>query len=152
MNRIQHIKVVTNEPDVVREFLRDVADLPDGFDIEPYGADPQGNVQTRAKAPPAGPELSWEDIAAVRGMKCEPGFISGSVESRQIQVFSSDAPGIWAIAIGTRDVEATHTKCVARNLPTTPISITAFNGNNVRAFFVIVGGLTFEFMRVEVAE
>jgi hypothetical protein len=78
-----------------------------------------------------------------------PGFISGSVESRQIQVFESPVPGVWAIALATRDLEGVHAKCRARRYPTTPILATPFDGNTVRAFFVIVGGITFEFMRVE---
>jgi len=39
MTRIQHIKLVTNDPEGMREFLRDVADMPEGFDIAPYGAE-----------------------------------------------------------------------------------------------------------------
>jgi len=149
MTRIQHIKLVTNAPDEVREFLRDVADFPEGFDIAPYGADSTDNVQTRAKVVPSGPDLSFEDIASTRGMTGGPGFIAGSVESRQLQVFESPVPGVWAIALATRDLEGVHAKCRERGLPTTPVLATPFNGNTVRAFFVIVGGITFEFMRVE---
>lgn len=153
MNRIQHIKVVTNAPEEVKIFLRDVAELEGGFDIPAgiYNGTPSDNVQPRAKVLPEGPDLTWEDIGTVSGMKGGAGFIAGSVESRQIQVFPSDAPGIWAIAIGTRDVERIHAKCVAHGIATTPIAVTPFNGGNIRAFFVIVGGITFEFLRVEPA-
>lgn len=149
MNRIQHIKVVVTDVDEVREFLRDVADLPEGFEIQAYAADPQGHVQTRYVSPPAGPDLTWDDISSLRGLSGEPGFIAGSVESRQVQVFPGAVPGIWAIAIGTRDVEGVHAKCIARGWPTTEITVTPFAGNAVRAFFVMVGGVAWEFMRVE---
>jgi hypothetical protein len=149
MNRIQHIKVVTDAPEELRTFLREVAELPDSFDIQAYGTDPPGNVQTRAKVVLRGPELTWDDIASTRGRSGEPGFVSGSVETRQLQVFPGEVPGIWAIAIGTRDLEGVHHKCTTRGIPTTPIELTPFVGSNVRAFFVIVGGITFEFLRVE---
>ena len=151
MNRIQHIKVVSNDPGRMRFFLRAIADLPEGFDIPAYGKDP---ADGEPRMPPLASkkELSWEDIGSTRRMTGEPGFIAGSVESRQIQVFPSDQPDIWAIAIGTRDVEGTHAKCLANDFPTTPIVATPFNGGIVRAFFVIVGGITFEFMRVEPAD
>lgn len=152
MTRIQHIKLVSNAPEEVREFLREVADFPEGFDIAPYGADSTDNVQTRAKVLPSGPDLSFEEVAAMRGMTGEPGFIAGSVESRQLQVFHSDVPGVWAIALATRDLEGVHAKCRERALPTTPVLSTPFNANTVRAFFVLVGGILFEFMRVEPLE
>lgn len=152
MSRIQHIKIVTDAPDDVREFLRDVADFPEGFDITSYSAvDPQGNVQPRAKQQPVGPDLTWDDIASLRALNGEPGFIAGTVESRQLQVFPGSVPGIWAVAIGTRDVEGAYAKCKQRGFPATEISVTPFNGSSVRAFFALVGGITFELMRVEPA-
>lgn len=151
MNRIQHIKVVSTAPEEVRSFLRDIAGLPEGFDIPSYGdASGAGAPSVPIEEPKT--DLAWEDIASKHRMNGQPGFIAGSVETRQIQVFGSDQASIWAIAIGTRDVEGVHAKCLERGLPTTPVVVTPFNGGNIRAFFVIVGGITFEFLRVEPAD
>jgi hypothetical protein len=150
MNIIQHIKIVTPDVEAVETFLREVSGLPEGFAFEGYGSsDPQGRTQPRAKEQPAGPELTWDDIAGLRGSSGQAGFISGSTASRQLQILPGETPGVWAIAIGTRDLEGAYAKCKERGLPMTEMDVTDFAGQKVRAFFVIVGGLTFEFMRVE---
>ncbi|MET0143506.1 MAG: hypothetical protein ABW122_13215 [Ilumatobacteraceae bacterium] len=152
MNRIQHVKMVSPAAAEIAAFLRDVGGLPGGFEIPSYGSDPLGHTQTRAKVPPTGPDLSWDDIASMRGGNGQDGFIAGSVESRQLQILPGETPGIWAVAIGTRDLEGVYERCRERGLATTPIEATPFVDSMVRAFFVVVGGITFEFMRVEPAD
>jgi hypothetical protein len=152
MNIIQHIKIITPDIEEVETFLREVAGLPDGFPIDGYGSsDPQGRTQPRAKQLPTGPELSWDDIAGLRGSSGQGGFIAGSTASRQLQVLHGETPGVWAVVIGTRDLEGVYAKCKERGLPMSETDVTDFAGNKVRAFFVIVGGLTFEFLRIEPA-
>jgi len=50
--------------------------------------------------------------------------ITGSTESRQFQIFQADAPKVWGIAIGTRNLERAHERCVERGIPCTEPAVT----------------------------
>ena len=76
------------------------------------------------------------------------GFITGSPESRQFQIFQADEPKVWGIAIGTRHLERAHERCVERDIPCTDLQVTPWgDGGTIEFFFADVGGIVFEVMR-----
>ncbi len=76
------------------------------------------------------------------------GFITGSPESRQFQIFQGDVPKIWGVAIGTRHLERAHERCVERGIPCTEPAITPWGDDGtIHFFFAEVGGIVFEVMR-----
>jgi hypothetical protein len=144
-SRLNHVKLVTPEPEAVDAFLRQVCDIPDGWPLTPESS-PLG-----ADAPlgPGG-ELRRDEVADRRSTSGEVGFIAGSPDSRQFQIFKSDAAAFWAICISTRHVEDVHERATARGVPCTAIEVADWNErDNIRFFFCVVGGLMFEVMRVE---
>ena len=148
MDRINHVKVVTPEPELVEAFLREVCDIPEGW--------PLGDAERVPPDAPLGPggELTQDDVVQRRnagdGVVSARGFIAGSPESRQFQIFASDTPAIWAICVGTRHIERAHDRCRERGIPATPITVADWNErDNIRNFFCVVGGLMFEVIRVE---
>ena len=144
MARLNHVKVVTPEPEVVDAFLREVCEIPDGW---PLG----GAVPLEGDAPlgPGG-ELPHDVVGQRRNVSEPVGFIAGSPDSRQFQIFKSDAAAMWAVCISTRFVEDVHERAVARGVRCTPIEVADWNErDNIRFFFCEVGGLMFEVMRVE---
>jgi len=147
MDRINHVKLVTPEPELVDAFLREVCEIPEGW---PLGDQSPARPGPLAPLGPGG-ELTMEDVAGRRLSGGTFGFIAGDEKSRQFQIFKSDGPAaFWAICIGTRNIEAAHEKCLARGVPATPITVADWNErDNIRNFFCIVGGLMFEVIRVE---
>jgi hypothetical protein len=154
LDRLNHVKIVTPHPEYVDAFLREVCDVPEGW--------PLGENTGKDRLPPDAPlgpggELTWDDMLVHRNAgdadSAPAGFIVGSPESRQFQVFHSDTARIWAICIGTRYVERAHERCRERGIPATPITVADWNErDNIRNFFCIVGGVVFEVIRVEPKE
>jgi hypothetical protein len=152
VDRINHVKVVTPHPELVDAFLREVTDVPAGW---PLGAS-VGRDPVAADAPlgPGG-ELTMDEIMQRReggaaGNSEFGGFITGDSTSRQFQIFKSDNAAFWAVCIGTRNIEQAWERCKARGVPATPITVADWNErDNIRNFFCIVGGVTFEVIRVE---
>jgi hypothetical protein len=147
MDRINHVKMVTPEPELVDAFLREVCDIPEGW---PLGDPPPARPEPLAPLGPGG-ELTMDDVIGRRRGGETFGFIAGDPQSRQFQILKSDPPAaFWAICIGTRNIEAAHEKCRARGIPATPITVADWNErDNIRNFFCTVGGLMFEVIRVE---
>ncbi len=148
MNRLNHVKIVSTDPEAVDRFLRLVAEVPAGW--------PLGEAPTRPAAPPspalAGPTLTNEDVFSVRGSSQTNGFIAGDERSRQFQILRGDASRIWGIAIGTRDVARAHKLCLEHGFEASAIDITPWSpGQVVRFFFAKAGGVMFEVMSVEQA-
>lgn len=148
MDRINHVKLVTPEPEKVDAFLREVCDIPAGW--------PLGDAAGREPLPsdaPLGPggDLAVDAVTGRRGSGGAYGFITGNEQSRQFQIFQTDGPAaFWAVCIGTRHIEAVYEKCKARGIPATPITVADWNErDNIRNFFCLVGGLMFEVIRVE---
>lgn len=148
MNRLNHVKIVSTDPEAVDRFLRLVAEVPAGW--------PLGEKPARPAAPPgptlARPTLTNDDVFSVRGSSQTNGFIAGDEKSRQFQILRGDASRIWGIAIGTRDVARAHKLCLEHGFEASPIDTTPWSpGQAVRFFFAKAGGVMFEVMSVEQA-
>ncbi|HVM67519.1 MAG TPA: VOC family protein [Acidimicrobiales bacterium] len=140
MDRLNHVKIVTPDPAGVDRFLREVLDVPEGWALGPPPPPPPDQPRRT---------LSMEEVMAFRGGDAvATGFITGSSESRQFQVFAGARPHIWGAAIGTRHLERAHERCVAQGLPCTDIQETSWGDGQIQFFFVEVGGILFEVMRV----
>jgi len=143
MDRLNHVKIVTPDPEAVDRFLREVLEVPEGWVIP--GTRPPGVY------PPAPPRpISWEALEERHGNDGSGGFITGSTESRQLQIMRGPRAQIWSVAIGSRHVERAHARCVERGIPCSDVQLVDWNERDgVRAFFAEVGGIMFEVMRVE---
>jgi hypothetical protein len=143
MDRINHVKIVTPEPEAVDHFLREVLEIPDGWVIP--GARP-----VRAHPPVKAKPVTWESVIARRGDDGSGGYITGTPESRQFQILRGASAHVWSIAVGTRHIERAHQRCVERGIPCSDVQLVDWNERDgVRAFFAEVGGILFEVMRVE---
>jgi hypothetical protein len=142
MDRLDHVKIVSPDPAAIDRFLREVLDIPEGWAIGP----------NPPAAEPSGRTLTIEGVLEFRGADdIGSGFITGSTQSRQFQVFRGERPQIWAVAIGTRHLERAYERCVERGIPCTEPSPTSWGEGTVRFFFAEVGGIVFEVMRAEPA-
>jgi hypothetical protein len=148
MNRLNHVKVVTPEPEKVEAFLREVCDIPAGWAL---GSPPvPGGSMRGTLSLGSGGELPLSAIEEWRGPTAGSGYIAGSPESRQFQILRGEQARMWATCISTRDIESVHQRCMERGVPATAISIADWNErDDIRFFFCTVGGLTFEVIRVE---
>jgi Glyoxalase/Bleomycin resistance protein/Dioxygenase superfamily len=147
MDRVNHIKIITPEPEAIDRFLTEVLEVPAGW-LMP-GTGPSDAAPVRTVATPAG-SLSWDDVVAFRGGSQADGYITGSERSVQFQVYPGERPHIWGIAVGTRKLEQAYERCVERGIPCTDVRLVPWtDGGGIRAFFAEVGGIVFEVLRVE---
>jgi catechol 2,3-dioxygenase-like lactoylglutathione lyase family enzyme len=145
LDRLNHVKIVTPDPEAVDRFLREVLDIPAGWPLgEPPVAAPAALARSDA-------QLSPQDIERARGVTEFSGFITGSPESRQFQLLKGDKAHIWAVVIGTRHLERAHQRCTERAIACTEPAVTVWGDGSVRYFFAEVGGILFEIMRSEPA-
>jgi hypothetical protein len=143
MDRLNHVKIVTPDPGAVDRFLREVLDVPEGWPLP--GPKPAPDYP-----PIAAREVTWPAILERRGDDGSGGFITGSTESRQLQILRGPAPRIWSVAIGTRHIERAHQRCLERGIPCSDMQLVPWGEKeSIRAFFAEVGGIVFEVMRVE---
>jgi catechol 2,3-dioxygenase-like lactoylglutathione lyase family enzyme len=140
MDRINHVKIVTPDPEAVDRFLREVLDVPEGWVLGERPTPPQ---------PVDRGELSMEQIQEFRGHSQFRGFITGSSNSRQFQILEGTTAHIWAVAIGTRHLERAHERCQEHGIPCTDPAVTGWGEGAIRFFFAEVGGILFEVMRAE---
>lgn len=146
MNRLNHVKIVSPDPDAVDRFLRLVAEVPAGWPLGDAAARPVAPLSP----PLAKPTLTSADVQALRGSEETHGYIVGDEKSRQFQVLRGAESRIWGIAIGTRDVAKAHALCLAHGFEASPIELTPWSpGQAVRFFFARAGGVMFEVMSVE---
>jgi len=112
VDRINHVKIVSPDPAAVDRFLQEVVQLPAGWPLGSLdGYEPPADVRGPARAPDGA--LSMESIMAFRGpTQAMGGHITGDPKSRQFQIFQGDEPKVWGVAIGTRDLEGAHARCV----------------------------------------
>jgi hypothetical protein len=146
MDRVNHVKIVTPEPEAVDRFLREVLDVPEGWPLPRANAAP-------VYAPLPEKPVTWESVISLRGDDGSGGFITGSTESRQFQILRGPRPHIWSVAVGTRHIERAHERCLERGIACSDMQLVDWNEKDgVRAFFAEVGGIVFEVMRVEAKE
>ena len=148
MDRINHVKIVSPDPKAVEAFLTEVLDIPAGWSLGECSAGTQRGRRPCSKRGRHAEHGGPRGVARAGG---NGGMIVGSPESRQFQVFHAETPRLWAVAIGTRHVERAHDRCVERGLPCTDVHSTPWGQQDggVTFFFVEVGGILFEVMRVE---
>jgi hypothetical protein len=148
VDRLNHVKIVSPDPDAIDRFLREVVEIPEGWQLgEGSPAVPAPLVMSPARD--ANGEFTAESVHDFRGSGGFGGRITGSTESRQFQILQGDRPHIWGIAIGTRHVERAHQRCVERGIPCTELALTQWREGGIRYFFAEVGGIVFEVMRAE---
>jgi|HubBroStandDraft_1064217.scaffolds.fasta_scaffold300859_1 catechol 2,3-dioxygenase-like lactoylglutathione lyase family enzyme len=146
MDRLNHVKIVTPDPEAVRRFLTEVLDIPDGWSL---GETPSAaRSDFRSPARDAAGRFTAESVQQFRG-STGGGLIVGSTESRQFQVLQGETPHIWGIAVGTRHLERAHQRCVEAGIPCTDPALTPWRDAGIRFFFAEVGGVVFEVMRAE---
>jgi hypothetical protein len=152
MDRINHVKIVTPDPEAVDRFLREVVDIPEGWSLGPPGEVPSQPVNAQSPARDAEGRFTTAGISAFRGTSSMAGGrITGSTESRQFQILNGSEPRIWAVAIGTRNLERAHQRCLERQIPCTDPTVTTWGDGAIRFFFAEAGGIVFEIMRTEPA-
>jgi hypothetical protein len=151
MDRINHLKMVTPDPGAVDRFLREVVNIPEGWRLGSTDQSPTGG-EVRSPARDADGNFTVDSVHGFRGAGgMEGGLIIGSPDSRQFQVLQGPVPHIWGVAIGTRDVEGAHERCVALGFPCTDPAVMAWGAGAIRFFFAEAGGIVFEVMRAEPA-
>jgi hypothetical protein len=148
MDRINHVKIVSPDPAAIDRFLREVVDIPEGW---PLGGGPGPALEAVSPASDADGNFTMDSVGEFRGTSTVfGGFITGSSESRQFQIFQAASPKIWGVAIGTRHLERAHERCVERGIPCTEPQVTAWGDDgSIHFFFAEVGGIVFEVMRAE---
>ena len=145
MDRLNHVKIVTPDPEAVDRFLHEVLEIPKGWKLSAFKRGPT-TVYPRTPEKP----VTWESVLARRGDDGSGGFITGSTESKQFQILRGPRAGIWSVAVGTRQIERAHARCLERGIPCSDMQLVDWNERDgVRAFFAEVGGIMFEVMRVE---
>jgi catechol 2,3-dioxygenase-like lactoylglutathione lyase family enzyme len=146
MDRLNHVKIVTPDPEAVDHFLREILDVPAGWPLPAFkrGGD-------TPKYPPVEPRpITWESVMSRRGDDGSGGFITGTPESKQFQILRGARAGIWSVAVGTRHLERAHKRCIEAGIPCSDALLVDWSeDDSVRAFFAEVGGIMFEVMRVE---
>ncbi|HSS11567.1 MAG TPA: VOC family protein [Acidimicrobiales bacterium] len=158
MDRINHVKIVTPQPDAIDHFLREVLDIPEGWSLGDAGdagdAGEARDAQRHERAvisPARGADgrFTAESVQTFQGASGFGGRITGSTESRQFQILRGDRAHIWAVAVGTRHLERAHARCIEQGIPCTEPRLTAWGSSGIRFFFAEVGGIVFEVMRAE---
>ena len=149
MDRISLVKIVTPDPEAVDRFLRQVVDVPEGWPIGGFAdADPTP-VSPPSPARDANGDFTLAGVHAFRGDSDQGGLITGSPKSRQFQILKGDHAHIWAVAVGTRDLEAAHERCVKHGYPCTEPTLIPWGDAGIRYFYAEVAGVVFEVMRAE---
>jgi hypothetical protein len=142
VDRLDHVKIVSPDPAAIDRFLREVLEVPEGWAI--------GEAPGPRPEPQSAEPLTVEGVLEFRG--ADPvggGFITGSTQSRQFQVFRGERAHIWAVAVGTRHLERAYERCVAAGIRCTEPTPTSWGDGTVTFFFAEVGGIVFEVMRAE---
>ena len=148
MDRIHHVKIVTPDPEAVDRFLHEIVQIPEGYNL---GDPPAGYEPPQLVSPgrDADGNFTVESVMAFRGANGEGGRLAGDTRSRQFQLMRGDKAHIWGVAIGTRDLEGAHARCVEAGIPCTEPVVVPMAGDSVKFFFAEVAGLVFEVLRVE---
>lgn len=146
MDRLNHVKIVTPDPEAVDRFLRQVVEVPEGWSLGSYPSPPP---DTASPARQADGGLSADSVMAFRDGSGHGGMITGSTETRQFQIFHGHHPHVWAVAIGTRHLERAYDRCRQQQIPCTEPQVARWGDGDIRFFFAEAGGIVFEVMRIE---
>ena len=149
MDRLNHVKIVTPDPGAVDRFLTEVLDIPEGWSLNGWTAPAEQRGPIPSPARDAQGNFTVDAVHDFRGAAGFGGRITGSTASRQFQILEGDHAHIWAVAIGTRNLEEAHERCVERGIPCTEPAVTPWGDGGIRFFFAEVGGIVFEVMRAE---
>jgi catechol 2,3-dioxygenase-like lactoylglutathione lyase family enzyme len=147
MDRINHVKIVTPDPEAVNRFLTQVLDIPEGWSLGEVTLPAPADLRSPARD--ASGQFTAESVSDFRGATGGGGMIVGNEQSRQFQVFQGETAHIWGVAVGTRHLERAHERCVAAGFPCTEPALTPWGDAGIRFFFAEVGGVVFEVMRAE---
>src|ERR1700756_2831942 len=80
VDRINHVKIVTPDPEAVDRFLRDVVDIPEGWSLgDRSPAGPPPDVRSEARGPDGA--FTIDSVHDYRGADGFGGVITGSVQS-----------------------------------------------------------------------
>jgi hypothetical protein len=123
-----------------------VVEVPEGWSLGPFPEAPEATV-TPARA--ADGAFTTDSVMSFRAGSGHGGMITGSTDSRQFQIFHGERPHIWAVAIGTRNLERAYSRCIERGISCTEPQVSPWSDGNIRFFFAEVGGIVFEVMRIE---
>ena len=146
MDRVNHVKIMSPDPEAVHAFLTEVLDVPSGWSMGPIVGAPPDDRPSPARD--ADGNFTIESVMDFRGVDLG-GVIVGSTESRQVQILKSQRAAIWAVAVGTRNLEQAHARARARDIPCTELGFTEWGDGGARYFFAEVGGVLFEVLRIE---
>ncbi len=148
MDRINHVKIVTPDPEAVQEFLVDVLDVPAGWSLGDLAPIPDLDLRTVTRE--ADGTLTVDAVMDFRGRddRYSGGMIVGDTVSRQFQIFQGPRAHVWAVAIGTRHLEQAQERCRERGIPCSDIAGTPWHDSSLEFFFAEVGGIVFEVLRV----
>ena len=146
MDRLNHVKIVTPEPEAVDRFLQEVLDMPEGWPMPSPNSPPEyPSLQAM--------DVTWDSVMTLRGDDDSGGYITGTTQSGQFQIMRGPKAHIWSIAVGTRHIERAHQRCIERGIPCSEMQLVDWNEkDDIRAFFAEVGGIVFEVLRVEPKE
>ena len=145
MDRLNHVKIVSPDPEAVDRFLREILDVPAGWPLPAFKRGEKPEYPPVEARP-----VTWESAMTRRGDDGSGGFITGTSESKQFQILRGPRAQIWSVAVGTRHLERAHKRCVEEGIPCSDMLLVDWNERDgVRAFFAEVGGIMFEVMRVE---
>jgi hypothetical protein len=146
VDRLNHVKIVTPDPDAIDRFLREVVEIPEGWQLGEIGPAAR---EVPSAARDADGIFTTESVLAFGGASGLGGRITGSTESRQFQILQGDKAHVWSVAIGTRHIERAYERCLARRIACTEPDLTRWGDAGIRYFFAEVGGIVFEVMRAE---
>jgi hypothetical protein len=149
VDRINHVKIASPDPQAIETFLREVVDVPEGWTLGDVSSlAPPDGVPSGARD--ANGDFTPESVSAFRGSSQLTGFIVGDTTSRQFQIVAAETPRIWGVAIGTRDLEGAYQRARDRGFRcTVPDKVEWHGADSIRFFFAEVGGVVFEVLRVE---
>lgn len=148
MDRLNHVKIVTPEPEAVDRFLTEVVELPPGWKLGDLPD--RRHVEVMSPARDANNEFTEASVLAFRGATPGGGgHITGSAESRQFQILYGGHAHVWGVAISTRDLEGAHRRANELGYPVTEPNVINWGDGHLRYFFVEAGGIVFEVMRIE---
>jgi hypothetical protein len=149
VDRLALVKIVTPEPETVDWFLREVVQIPEGWPLGEERSDGPKPVEVESPARDPEGNFTLDGVWAFRGDSKSGGRVTGSPDRGQFQILRGDKPHIWAVAIGTRDLEGAHQRCVDAGIRCTEQGIVPFGRTgDVGYFYAEVGGIVFEVMRV----